>query len=64
MLKPYLEDGSPLLPRLGLPQLQKPFERDIGRGIGLLAIDIPVAQIFQRDRLAGDGTAHEIHAGE
>ncbi len=35
-------------------------ERNLGRGIGFLQLDAPVAQIGKLDRLAGDGAAHEL----
>src|SRR3569623_2292887 len=34
-------------------------ERRIGVGIRLLAVDVPVHQLINGDRLAGDGAAHE-----
>ena len=38
------------------------FELHFGAGIGLLEIDVPIAQIVERDRRAGNGAAH-IGAG-
>src|SRR5581483_5949774 len=35
-------------------------EGDLGAGVSLLQLHAPVAQIGQHDRLAGDGTAHEV----
>src|SRR5215207_8423990 len=44
-------------PRLGCHP--EPLEHGFGRGIGLLPLDTPIAQLLQRNSLAGDGTAHE-----
>src|SRR5882757_4381387 len=41
--------------RLGL----QPLQHDLGRGVGLLQIDAPVFQFFERDRHAGDRATHE-----
>src|SRR5262245_27475417 len=39
-------------------------ERDLRAGVGLLALDAPVAQVGEGDRLAGDGAAHEVAGGD
>ena len=36
-----------------------PLQHDLGRDIGFLQVDAPVFQLFERDRRAGDGAAHE-----
>src|SRR5256714_12261769 len=47
--------GSALLHPIREMALQDGF----GRDIGLLQVDAPILELFERDRCPGDGTAHE-----
>src|SRR5208282_3280930 len=45
--------------RRPIAPLALPLHRSGRTGIGLLPVDAPIAQFVERDRLAGDGAAHE-----
>src|SRR5271154_6648955 len=48
-----------LSPARRIASLAFPLHRGGRTGIGLLTVDAPIAQFVERDRLAGDGAAHE-----
>src|SRR5436190_6855452 len=47
-----------------LHRLEIALQGNLGRDIGLLKLDAPVAQLRQVDLIAGDGAAHEIAWGD